>query len=144
MNNKELNNYNGWKEWAKWEKARDSRKVPKDWVEEKPQARDQSNKEPVKSSIIFSSGLSRSSKVRQLRSRQMVHIKQWGTKFQTLEEALPSQLCHPNSRSATVSGRTQEMPKERKMKFQTSFSVEFSINSIHYLKWDYIFTSHIC
>ena len=56
-----LNNYN---ELEEIEKARDSRKSPMECAGEKPQALDQSNKEPRQSSIIFPIGFSMSSKVR--------------------------------------------------------------------------------
>ena len=47
-----------------------------------PQALAQSNKEPEKRASSWSSDLSKSSNVRQLRSFQIHHIKHNGTKFQ--------------------------------------------------------------
>ena len=71
------------------------KKSPSEEDEVSPQTRDQSNKEPKKSSIILPTKLSIFLKVRLFLSSHIVHIKQEGTKFHTPEEVLPNQFHHP-------------------------------------------------
>ena len=66
--------------------AKEAKNSPTEGEEVRPQALDQSYKEPKKVSMIFSKGVSVSSKVRLFLSLQMVHIRQEGIKFQTPEK----------------------------------------------------------
>jgi hypothetical protein len=113
---------NNYKQRSECERSRDSTKLPKECEELTPRTQDQSNKEPIKTSIILFTGFSTSSKVRLLCSRHMVHIKQRGTIFQTSKRCFPNQFCHPNRNSFTLPRSTQVSPRERNTKFQTSLA----------------------
>ncbi len=85
---------------------------------ENPQDLDQSKRVRIKPSKIWLSTLKASSKVRWLRSFQIVHIKQAGTKFQMSDEWRPKPFHQLNKRSATVPEITQRTPKAWKTQFQ--------------------------
>ena len=73
-------------------------------------------REPAKRASSWSSDLSKSSNVSQLRSLQMHHIKHSGTRFQMLDECYPNQFHHLNRQSCTIREGTQEIPKVLKTK----------------------------
>ena len=81
-----------------------------------PQALNQSKRKLVKEASNWSSNLSKSSKVRQLHSFQIHHIKHNGTKFQMLDECFPNQFPQPKRKSATNLERTHKIPKVIKTK----------------------------
>ena len=76
-------------------KRKETTKLAREIAGVRPQTRAQSNNKPKNNSIIINVECSSSSKMRLLRSYQIVHIKHEGTKFQTTESCLPNQLCHP-------------------------------------------------
>ena len=76
----------------------------------------QSNRELEKRASIWSSNLSKSSNVHQLRSFQIHHIKHNGTKFQMLDECFPNQFHQLKRKFDTVHEGTHEIPKIRKTK----------------------------
>ena len=92
-------------------RAIETTKSARDTSEVNPQTRAQSKRRPKNNSPSLVREWSVSSKARLLRSRQTVHIKQRGTRFQTEELCLPKQLNQPKRRSATVLGNTQRTPK---------------------------------
>ena len=81
-----------------------------------PQALDQSKSEPLKEAKNWSSELSMSSNVLQFHSLHRHHIKHNGAKFQTLDECFPNQFHQPKRVSATNLSKTQEIPKDLKIK----------------------------
>ena len=81
--------------------AKETRKSPTEGKEERPQALDQSYKEPKKISIILAEGVSLFSKVRLFLSLQIVHIRQEGIKFHTPEDLFPNQFHQLNKTSET-------------------------------------------
>ena len=68
----------------------------------KPQIQDHSNKVLVSKDFNRSTVLSVSSNVQALRSFQVNHIRHASTIFQTLEEWMPNQFHHVESRETTV------------------------------------------
>ena len=88
--------------------AKEAKNSPTVGEEVRPQALDQSYKEPKKISMIFSKVFSVSSKVRLFLSLQMVHIRQEGIKFQTSEDLFPNQFHQP----ITNSIHEPEAPKQ--------------------------------
>jgi hypothetical protein len=105
------------------EKFKETTKSARDTAEVNPQTRAQSKRRPKNNSPSLVGEWSISSKIRLLRSRQTVHIKQRGTRFQTEELCLPKQLNQPKSRSATVLGNTQRTPKECRIKCHKSEAI---------------------
>ena len=105
------------------EKFKETTKSARDTADVNPQTRAQSKRRPKNNSPSLVGECSISSKIRLLRSRQTVHIKQRGTRFQTEELRRPKQLNQPNSRSATVLGNTQRTPKERRIKYHKSKAI---------------------
>jgi hypothetical protein len=87
-------------------KNKETKNSPTDGEEVNPQARDQSNKTPMKISNNLSIAVSLSSKVRLFLSHQIVHIRQEGIRFHTSEDFFPNQLCQPYKRSETRDGST--------------------------------------
>ena len=88
-----------------------------------PQAQDQSNKDPLKEQSSWSLQLSKSSKVRWLRSLQIHHCRHNGTKFQNFEECFPNQFHQPKSKFETVLAKTHKIPKEWKKKFHNQWVI---------------------
>ena len=84
-----------------------------------PQALAQSKRELEKRASNWSSNLSKSSNVRQLRSLQIHHIKHSGTRFQMEDECFPSQFHQLNRKSLTIQEGTQEIPKILKTKHRS-------------------------
>ena len=97
-------------------KERELRKRGRKSLDVSPQALAQSNRELEKRASIWSSNLSKSSNVCQLRSFQIHHIKHNGTKFQMLDECFPNQFHQLKRKSDTVHEETHEIPKVRKTK----------------------------
>ena len=91
---------------------RELRNIGRESVEVSPQALDQSNREPLKEANSWSSELSMSSNVLQFHSLQRHHIKHKEAKFQMLNKCFPGQFHQPKRVSATVLGRTHEIPKD--------------------------------
>ena len=81
-----------------------------------PQAWDQSNRDLLKEASKWSLELSKSSKVRWLRSFQRHHNKHNITKFQVLDKCFPNQYHQPKSRLGTILGKTHEIPKDLRTK----------------------------
>ena len=73
-------------------------------------------REPERRASNWSSDLSKSSNVRQLRSFQIHHIKHNETKFQMLDKCFPNQFHQLKGKSDTVHEGTHEIPKIRKTK----------------------------
>ena len=82
----------------------------------KPQVLEQSYNKPENCSLIWINDFSKSSKMWRFLSCHNVHIKQSETRFQTPEKCLPNQLCQPKSKSITLAGITQWIPKVWKTK----------------------------
>ena len=99
------------------------RKKGRESLEVSPQARDQSNKDPLKEQSSWSLELSKSSKVRWLRSLQIHHRRHNGTKFQIFEECFPNQFHQPKSKSETVLGKTHKIPKDLKTNFHNQWAI---------------------
>ena len=97
-------------------KERELRKRGRESLDVSPQALAQSNGELEKRVSIWSSNLSKSSNVRQLRSFQIHHIKHNETKFQMLDKCFPNQFHQLKGKSDTVHEGTHEIPKIRKTK----------------------------
>ena len=97
-------------------KERELRKRGRESLDVSPQALAQSNRELEKRVSIWSSNLSKSSNVRQLRSFQIHHIKHNETKFQMLDKCFPNQFDQLKGKSDTVHEGTHEIPKIRKTK----------------------------
>jgi hypothetical protein len=102
------------------EKLKEATKSARESMGVRPQARAQSNNKPKKSSTSLMVDSSTSSKVRRLRSRQTVHIRHNGTKFQVAETCLPQLLYHPKRRSTMRFGNTQQTPKEQSTAYHKS------------------------
>jgi hypothetical protein len=79
----------------------EAKNSPTEGEEVRPQALDQSYKEPKNNSMILAKGVSLFSKVRLFLSLQIVHIRQEGIKFQTPEDRFPNQFHQPNDTSET-------------------------------------------
>ena len=105
-------------------KAKESIKSPTEGEEERPQALDQSHKEPKNNSIILAKGISLFSKVRLFLSFHKVHITQEGIKFHTLEDLFPNQFHQPNKTSTTLDGNTQSIPTNLNTKLQSCLATE--------------------
>ena len=97
-------------------KERELRKRGRESLDVSPQALAQSNRELEKRVSIWSSNLSKSSNVRQLRSFQIHHIKHNETKFQMLDKCFPNQFHQLKRKFDTVHEGTHEIPKIRKTK----------------------------
>ena len=93
-------------------KHKDATKSAREFMGVRPPTRAQSNNKPKKSSTSLEGECSISSKVRRLCSRQTVHNKHNGTKFQISDSCLPKLLNHPYRRSLILFGNTQQTPKD--------------------------------
>ena len=91
------------------------------------QVLDQSKKEPIKEAGKWSSDLSKSSKVRQLCSFQIHHIKHNETKFQMLDECFPNQFHQPKRKSSTDLERTHGIPKVLKTKLHKRWAFRHNV-----------------
>ena len=123
-NKKKETNYKEKQLWNKW----------RDSLDVSPQALDQSKRELEKRASNWSSNLSKSSKVRGLRSLQMHHIKHHRAKFQMLDECFSNQFHQPKRKSVNDLERTHETPKVLKTKLHKRWAFPQCSN-----KWSTIF-----
>ena len=101
------------KNWNQETLLRDKRNSLKEEQSKRPQHQDQSKRVCWHKSNNWARDFSISSKVRQLRSVHIIHIKQPWIKFQISELCFPSHYCQQNNKSTTKPGMTQWIPNNQ-------------------------------